>query len=439
MRVINIGILGLGTVGQGVVNVLLRNAEEIRRRSGCHINLQHIVIRDRHKARPPLPTTIKLSDDPYQLINDPNIDIIVELIGGIDTAKTLLLAAMAQGKHVVTANKALLALHGNALVEHAQSAEVMLAFEAAVGGGIPILKALREGLAANRIARILGIVNGTCNFILTQMHQQRISFSVALREAQRLGYAEADPRFDIEGQDSAHKLAILAALAFGTPIPYQGIHTEGIAQLNAQDIDYAEQLGYRLKLLAIAKRHAHGISLRVHPALIPKQRILANVDGVMNAVLIQGDAVGQTVYSGAGAGAEATASAVIADIIDISRLCHAHPEQRVPYLAFQAEALRELAILPIDSIHSAYYLRLHALDKPGVMATITRLLAEQNISIEAMLQKQPALGEDSVDIIIVTHQTQEAAINKAIDAIEALNSVVSAVIKLRLEACDEAS
>jgi homoserine dehydrogenase len=372
-------------------------------------------------------------NDAQQIVDNPDIDIVVELIGGYGIARELVMKAIANGKHVVTANKALLATHGTEIFRAAQERGVMVAFEAAVAGGIPIIKALREGLTANRIQWIAGIINGTTNFILSEMRDKGLDFDVVLKEAQRLGYAEADPTFDIEGVDAAHKATIMSAIAFGIPVQFDKAHVEGITNLQASDIRYAEKLGYRIKLLGITKRVANGIELRVHPTLIPTNRLIANVEGAMNAVLVQGDAVGATLYYGKGAGAEPTASAVIADLVDITRLATADPEHRVPYLAFQPNEMSDTPILPMSEITTSYYLRICVADKLGVMADITRILADGAISIDAMLQKEPADGETQTDIIILTHQTQEKHVDRAIAAIEALSTVVAKVTRIRLE------
>jgi len=366
-------------------------------------------------------------------VNNPDIDIVVELIGGYTLAKELVLKAIANGKHVVTANKALLAVHGNEIFLAAQEKGVMVAFEAAVAGGIPIIKALREGLTANRIEWIAGIINGTTNFILTEMRDKGLAFDTVLAEAQKLGYAEADPTFDIEGIDAAHKLTIMAAIGFGIPMQFDKAYTEGISKLTREDIAYAEELGYRIKLLGITKRTDKGIELRVHPTLIPAKRLIANVEGVMNAVLVKGDAVGATMYYGRGAGAEPTASAVVADLVDVTRMLTSDPGNRVPHLAFQPDALSDAPVLPIDEVRTSYYLRLKAFDKPGVLADVTRILADLEISIDAMIQKEPAEGEDLVDVILLTHQTVEKYINQAIAKIEALPSISGKVTRIRLE------
>jgi len=375
----------------------------------------------------------RITDDAFSVVSDPDVDIVIELIGGYGVAKDLVMKAIANGKHVVTANKALLATHGNEIFKAAQDKGVMVAFEAAVAGGIPIIKALREGLTANRIEWIAGIINGTTNFILSEMRDKGLSFDTVLKEAQRLGYAEADPTFDIEGVDAAHKITILSALAFGIPMQFDKAYIEGISKLDAIDIKYAEQLGYRIKLLGITKRTPEGVELRVHPTLIPTKRLIANVEGAMNAVLVQGDAVGATLYYGKGAGAEPTASAVIADLVDVTRMHTADPEHRVPHLAFQPNAMADLKILPMDEVQTSYYLRLRVQDKPGVLADITRILADEQISIDAVIQKEPGEGEDQTDLIMLTHLTREKRINAAIKKIEALGVVAGKVTKLRLE------
>jgi homoserine dehydrogenase len=433
MKPIHVGLLGAGTVGGGTCAVLRRNQEEITRRAGRGIVVRMVAARDLAKARATLGEEVTLTVDPFELVRSPDIDIVAELIGGISPARELVLAAIDEGKHVVTANKALLALHGNEIFSAAQKKGVMVAFEAAVGGGIPIIKALREGLTANRIEWIAGIINGTSNFILSEMREKGLPFDVVLREAQRRGYAEADPTFDIEGIDAAHKLTILAAIGFGIPMQFARAYTEGISALTRHDIRYAEELGYRIKLLAITRRTAAGIELRVHPTLIPTRRLIANVEGVMNAILIRGDAVGQTLYHGAGAGADPTASAVVADLVDVTRLHTADPENRVPHLAFQPEALSDTPILPMEAVRTAYYLRLRALDRPGVLADITRILADLSISIDAMVQKEPGEGEEQVDIIMLTHVTLEKNVNDAIMRIERLPANLARVTRIRLE------
>jgi homoserine dehydrogenase len=434
MKPINVGLLGIGTVGGGTFTVLKRNEEEITRRAGRPIRIVAVADKNLELARQVAAGTgARLTDDAYSVVNDPEIDIVVELIGGYGVAKELVLAAIANGKHVVTANKALLAVHGNEIFAAAQKQGVMVAFEAAVAGGIPIIKALREGLSANRIQWIAGIINGTTNFILSEMRDKGQPFAEVLKEAQALGYAEADPTFDIEGVDAAHKATLMASIAFGVPIQFERAHIEGISKLDAADIKYAEQLGYRIKLLGIAKRRADGIELRVHPTLIPAKRLLANVEGAMNAVLVQGDAVGATLYYGKGAGAEPTASAVIADLVDVTRLHTADPEHRVPHLAFQPDQLQDLKVLPIEEVETAYYLRLRVEDKLGVLADVTRILADNRISIDAMLQREPGEGEAQTDIIILTHRCVEKGADAAIAKVEALSAVRGKVTKLRLE------
>ena len=433
MKPINVGLLGIGTVGGGTFTVLQRNAEEIARRAGRPIRIIVVADRDLALAKRVTGGACRITDDAFSVVSDPEVDIVVELIGGYGVAKELVLKAIANGKHVVTANKALLAMHGNEIFKAAQDKGVMVAFEAAVAGGIPIIKALREGLTANRIQWIAGIINGTTNFILSEMRDKGLSFDTVLKEAQRLGYAEADPTFDIEGVDAAHKITILSALAFGIPMQFDKAYMEGISKLDATDIRYAEQLGYRIKLLGIAKRTEEGVELRVHPTLIPAKRLIANVEGAMNAVLVQGDAVGSTLYYGKGAGAEPTASAVIADLVDVTRMHTADPEHRVPHLAFQPDQLSDLPILPMDEVTTSYYLRLRVQDKPGVLADITRILADEQISIDAVIQKEPAEGEEQTDLILLTHQTREKCINAAIAKVEALPVVAGKVTRLRLE------
>jgi homoserine dehydrogenase len=433
MKPIKVGLLGIGTVGSGTFNVLKRNQEEIMRRAGRAIEITMVADLNVERALELTNGECEVVNDANLVVNHPDIDIVIELIGGYGLAKDLVLKAIANGKHVVTANKALLATHGNEIFKAAQDKGVMVAFEAAVAGGIPIIKALREGLTANRIEWIAGIINGTTNFILSEMRDKGIDFATALKDAQALGYAEADPTFDIEGVDAAHKATIMASIAFGIPMQFEKAHVEGITKLEAIDIRYAEQLGYRIKLLGITKRSEKGVELRVHPTLIPAKRLIANVEGAMNAVLVQGDAVGATLYYGKGAGAEPTASAVIADLVDITRLATADPEHRVPHLAFQPNALSDLAILPMSEIITSYYLRLHVADQAGVLADVTRILAESSISIDAMLQKEPAEGEQRTDIVMLTHKTQEKNLLAAIAKIEALSSVFGSVTKLRLE------
>ena len=432
-RAVRVGILGLGTVGCGTVNVLARNGEEIARRAGRRIEVVQAAARDLTKARACGTQRISLVARPEEVVRNPDVDIVVELIGGYEPARTLVLDAIAHGKHVVTANKALIALHGNEIFQAAQDRGVMVAFEAAVAGGIPIIKAIREGLSANRIEWLAGIINGTSNFILSEMRDKGADFADVLAQAQRLGYAEADPSFDIDGVDAAHKLTILAAIAFGIPLRFKSAYIEGIRHITRADVAYAEKLGYRLKLLGIARRAAEGVELRVHPTLIPERRLIANVDGAMNAVLVKGDAVGPTLFYGAGAGADPTASAVVADLVDIVRTLTVDPTHRVPHLAFQPDALVDLPILPMEQVRTAYYLRLHALDRPGVLADITRILGDLDISIEAILQKEPAEGENVVPIIILTHRVLERNMNTAIARIEALQSLQGQVTRIRLE------
>ena len=433
MKPVKVGILGLGTVGGGTVNVLKRNAEEIARRAGREILVTPASARDLTRERICDTQGISLSSDPFEIVNDPEIEVIVELIGGYDLAKQLVLQAIANGKHVVTANKALIALHGNEIFAAASQQGVMVLFEAAVAGGIPIIKAIREGLSGNRIQWLAGIINGTGNFILTEMRDKGRDFNDVLAEAQALGYAEADPTFDVEGIDAGHKLTILASIAFGIPLQFDKVFTEGITQITRLDVEYAEALGYRIKHLGIARNTENGVELRVHPTLIPNRRLIANVDGVMNAVLVCGDAVGPTLYYGAGAGAEPTASAVVADLVDAVRAMTSDPENRVPHLAFQTDAIVELPVLSSDQIQTAYYLRLTAEDKPGVLADVTRILAAHTISIEALIQKEPLKGQSSVSIIMLTQRTLEKEMNAAIAEIEALATVSGKVARIRLE------
>jgi len=438
---VRVGLLGIGTVGGGTFEVLARNQQEITRRAGRRIEITRIADLDVERARALAAGRAEVGNDAFALVDDPNIDIVVELIGGYKIAKDLVLRAIDNGKHVVTANKALLAVHGNEIFAAASRKGVMVAFEAAVAGGIPIIKAVREGLTANRIEWIAGIINGTTNFILSEMRDKGLPFDEVLREAQRLGYAEADPTFDIEGVDAAHKATILASIAFGIPMSFDKAHVEGITRLQSEDIRYAEQLGYRIKLLGITRRRVEdgkqiGIELRVHPTLIPARRLIASVEGAMNAVWVKGDAVGHTMYYGKGAGAEPTASAVVADLVDVARMFTADPDNRVPHLAFQAESLADLPILPITEVETAYYLRLRVSDKPGVLADITRILADADISIDAALQREPAEGEAQTDIILLTHRTIEKQVDTAISRIEALPTVLSKVIRIRLEDLD---
>ena len=433
MKPIQVGLLGIGTVGSGTFKVLERNATEISRRAGRGIAITMVADLNTELAERIVKGRAVVTNNADDIISNPEIDIVIELIGGYTIAKTLVLKAIAAGKHVVTANKALLATHGNEIFAAAQKAGVMVAFEAAVAGGIPIIKALREGLTANRIEWIAGIINGTSNFILSEMRDKGAAFDDVLKEAQRLGYAEADPTFDIEGNDAAHKLTIMSAIAFGIPMQHASVYTEGITKLTKEDLAYAEQLGYRIKLLGITRRTPKGIELRVHPTLIPEKRLIANVNGVMNAVLVKGDAVGQTMYYGAGAGSEPTASAVVADLVDITRMHTADPEHRVPHLAFQPDQLADTPILPIGEVETSYYLRMAVADQPGVLADITRILADDAISIDAMVQKEPAEGESKVDIVMLTHRAVEKRVNQAIARIEALPVVQGKVTRIRLE------
>ncbi|WAC71052.1 homoserine dehydrogenase [Roseateles sp. SL47] len=435
MNPIKVGLLGIGTVGGGTFQVLRRNQEDIRGRAGRGIEITMVADLDVERARSIVGDACTVVSDARQVIANPDIDIVVELIGGYGVARSLVLEAIAAGKHVVTANKALLAVHGSEIFAAARDKGVMVAFEAAVAGGIPIIKALREGLTANRIEWIAGIINGTTNFILSEMRGKGLDFGTVLKEAQRLGYAEADPTFDIEGVDAAHKATIMSAIAFGIPVQFDSAHVEGITQLQATDIKYAEQLGYRIKLLGIARRRQDvgGIELRVHPTLIPANRLIANVEGAMNAVLVQADAVGTTLYYGKGAGAEPTASAVIADLVDITRLATADPDHRVPHLAFQPEAMNNTPILPMDQVQTAFYLRLRVADQAGVLSRITTILAEHQISIDAVLQRESAEGESQTDLIILTHDTQEGRMTKALAQMQALETVLAPIVKLRKE------
>jgi len=431
MDAIKVGLLGLGVVGGGTWKVLKRNAEEIARRAGRRIEVTRVAVRDVAKARALVGDAVLVGSDPHEVVRDPSIDIVVELIGGDTLARELVLEAIANGKHVVTANKALLAKHGNEVFAAASAKGVMVAFEAAVAGGIPIIKAIREGLTANRIQWVAGIINGTTNFILSEMRSRGLPFETVLAEAQRLGYAEADPTFDIEGVDAAHKLTLLASLAFGIPVQFDKAYIEGISKLDSEDIRMAEQLGYRIKLLGITRKRPEGIELRVHPALVPAQSMLANVEGAMNAVLVHGDAVGQTLYYGKGAGEEPTASSVVADLVDVTRLHTADPGNRVPHLAFQPDAMADTPILPIEEVITSYYLRLSVADQPGVLADIARVLANANISIGSMVQ-QPSKA-DAAELVFLTHEAREKDINEAIKRIEALSFVRSKVTRLRME------
>ena len=433
LKPIRVGLLGIGTVGGGTWEVLRRNADEIQRRAGRAIQITMVADKAVAHARKIVKGKAKVVSDAWEVVRSPDVDIVIELIGGYTIAKDLVLEAIANGKHVVTANKALLATQGNRIFAAAQKKGVMVAFEAAVAGGIPIIKALREGLAANRIEWIAGIINGTSNFILSEMRDKGLPFDAVLAEAQKRGYAEADPTFDIEGIDAGHKLAIMSAIAFGIPMQFSKAYTEGISKLTQEDIRYAEQLGYRIKLLGITKRVKAGIELRVHPTLVPTRRLIANVEGVMNGILVKGDAVGPTLYYGAGAGSLPTASAVVADLIDVTRLITADPESRVPHLAFQPDQMSDIPVLPMGEVETSYYLRMRVIDKPGVLADLTRIFAKASISIDAMVQKEPGEGESRVDIVLLTHKAVEKNVNGAIAKIEKLKSVVGKVTRIRLE------
>ena len=435
MKPLQVGLIGFGTVGKGTWDVLRRNEGEITRRAGRPIRITWIALRAPERARDLIPAAsgVQITGDAHAVTRNPDIDIVCELIGGIEPARSLILEAITHGKHVVTANKALLAQHGNQIFAAAHAQGVMVAFEAAVAGGVPIIKALREGLTANRIEWIAGIINGTSNFILSQMRETGAPFEQVLAEAQAHGYAEADPTFDVDGIDAAHKLAIMSAIAFGVPMQFDKAYAEGISKLTREDLRYAEELGYRIKLLGITRRAAQGIELRVHPTLIPAKRLIANVEGAMNAVLVKGDAVGSTLYYGAGAGAEPTASAVIADLVDVTRMHTADPEHRVPHLAFQPDQLTDLPFLPMGAVETSYYLRMRVDDRPGVLADITRILADRDISIDAMIQKEPSEGEDQTDIILLTHRSIERQVDDAILRIEALATVRGKVVRIRLE------
>lgn len=435
MKPIQVGLLGIGTVGSGTFNVLTRNQEEIRRRAGRGIEITMVADLNVERAREIVGDQARVVADAREIIANPEIDIVIELIGGYGIARALVLEAINAGKHVVTANKALLAVHGTEIFAAASARGVMVAFEAAVAGGIPIIKALREGLTANQVQWVAGIINGTTNFILSEMRDKGLDFDVVLKEAQRLGYAEADPTFDIEGVDAAHKATLMSALAFGIPVQFDKAHVEGITKLSAVDIRYAEQLGYRIKLLGIAKRRddVGGIELRVHPTLVPAKRLIANVEGAMNAVMVQGDAVGTTLYYGKGAGSEPTASAVIADLVDITRLHTADPDHRVPHLAFQAGELRDTPVLPIDQVRTAFYLRLRVADQKGVLSAITSILAASDISIDAVLQRESNDGENQTDVIILTHETAEGAMRAALAQMQALPTVLAPIVSLRKE------
>jgi homoserine dehydrogenase len=434
MKPVKVGLLGLGTVGGGTATVLSRNAEEIARRAGRGIVIDYAAALDTSHAAELGLSGVRLSNNAMDVVEDPEIEIVVELIGGYTLAKDLVLQAIQNGKHVVTANKALIALHGNEIFAAAQKKGVIVAFEAAVAGGIPVIKAVREGLAANRIEWLAGIINGTSNFILTEMRDKGRSFTEVLAEAQDLGYAEADPTFDVEGVDAAHKLTILSSIAFGVPLQFNSTYIEGISKITPEDVGYASDLGYRIKLLGIARRTEQGIEQRVHPTLIPRKQLIASVDGVMNCVMVQGDAVGSTLYYGRGAGAEPTGSAVVADIIDVVRAMTSDPNNRVPHLAFQASTLANTPILPIEEIETAFYLRMRAMDKPGVLADVTRILGDRSISIEAFLQREPAKAGAEVDIIMLTQRVRQGNMSEAIAAIEQLDSICGPVTSLRVEA-----
>ena len=433
MKPIQVGLLGIGTVGTGTFNVLRRNQEEIRRRAGRGIEITMVADLDTARAKAVVGDVAKVVADAREVIANPDIDIVVELIGGYGIARTLVMEAIAAGKHVVTANKALLAVHGTEIFEAAREKGVVVAFEAAVAGGVPIIKALREGLTANRIEWIAGIINGTTNFILSEMRDKGLDFATVLKQAQELGYAEADPTFDIEGVDAAHKVTIMSAIAFGIPVQFDKAYVEGISALNAVDIAYAEQLGYRIKLFGITRRREEGIELRVHPTLVPAKRLIANVEGAMNAVVVQADAVGPTLYYGKGAGAEPTASAVVADLVDITRLHTADPNHRVPYLAFQPDAMHATPILPMEQVQTSFYLRLQVADQPGVLARITGILAERGISIDAVRQRESAEGEAQTDLIILTHATLEGEMNQAIAQMQGLPTVLAPIVRIRKE------
>ncbi len=441
MKPIQVGLLGIGTVGSGVFNVLNRNQNEIQRRAGRGIEITMVADLDTARAQAVVGANVKVVNDARAIIANPDIDIVIELIGGYGIAKQLVMEAIAAGKHVVTANKALLAVHGTEIFAAAHAKGVMVAFEAAVAGGIPIIKSLREGLTANRIQWIAGIINGTTNFILSEMRDKGLDFAAALKDAQALGYAEADPTFDIEGVDAAHKVTLMSAIAFGIPVQFDKAYVEGISKLAAQDIKYAEQLGYRIKLLGITKRvqanGKEGVELRVHPSLVPNKRLIANVEGAMNAVMVQGDAVGTTLYYGKGAGSEPTASAVIADLVDITRLHTADPAHRVPHLAFQPDAMSDLQVLPMSDIVTSYYLRLRVADEAGVLAKVTGILATAGISIDAVLQREAdevgGEGSTQTDVIILTHDCVESKMNAALAQMQALSSVLAPITRIRKE------
>ena len=433
MNSVKVGLLGLGTVGGGTATVLMKNAEEIARRAGRDIVVSIAAALDLNRAKELGMTDTRITKDAFEVVNDPEVKIVVELIGGYTLALELVLAAIENGKHVVTANKALIATHGNEIFAAAQKQGVMVGYEAAVAGGIPIIKAIREGLAGNSIDWVAGIINGTGNFILTEMRDKGRDFNDVLKEAQQLGYAEADPTFDIEGIDAAHKLTILASIAFGIPLQFDKVMTEGITGVTVLDVAYASELGYRIKHLGIARRTEQGIEMRVHPTFIPERRLIANVDGVMNAVLVQADALGPTLYYGAGAGALPTASAVVADIVDVVRTLSAAPGNRVPYIGFQPDAISDLPLLPMDEVETSYYLRMRARDEPGVLADVTRILGDRQISIEAFIQKEPPEGENEVNIILLTHKVREGSMNQAITELKELDTITDNVNKIRME------
>jgi homoserine dehydrogenase len=433
---VKVGLLGLGTVGGGTLNVLSRNADEIARRAGRGIQITHAAAKQYDPSQLIGLENVEVTDNALSVVDNPELDIIIELIGGYSPARELVLKAIENGKHVVTANKALIAMHGNEIFDAAHKKGVMVAFEAAVAGGIPIIKAVREGLAANHIEWIAGIINGTGNFILTEMRDKGREFSDVLKEAQALGYAEADPTFDVEGIDAAHKLTILGSIAFGIPLQFEKTYTEGITKIEPQDVEYADQLGYRIKHLGITRKTEAGVEMRVHPTMIPNRRLIANVDGVMNAVLVKGDAVGPTLYYGAGAGSEPTASAVVADVVDVVRMLTTDPENRVPHLAFQPGELVDLAILPIEEVETTFYLRMQVVDKPGVVARIASILAESQISIEAIQQKEPMEGDDTVPLVMLTQKVIEKQLDKAIEEIEQLDTVFGQVMRIRVERLD---
>ena len=433
MNPIKVGLLGLGTVGSGTFEVLTRNQEEIARRAGRGIEITAIAVRNLEKSKALVKGHAKITQDPHSIVSDPDIDVVIELIGGYDLARELVLKAIESGKHVVTANKALIAVHGTEIFAAAQNKGVMVAFEAAVAGGIPIIKSLREGLSANRIQWIAGIINGTTNYILSEMRSRALTFNQALKEAQDLGYAEADPTFDIEGIDAGHKATILSAIAFGIPVQFDKAHVEGISKLNTQDIAYAEQLGYRIKLLGITKRAKHGVELRVHPCLIPSKRLIANVEGAMNAVMVQGDAVGTALFYGKGAGSEPTASAVIADLVDVTRLLTADPLHRVPHLAFHPDAMSDIDVVPMSEILTSYYLRLRVSDRAGVLAEVTGVLAKHGISIDAVLQRPAGEVLNQTDLIIMTHECQEARMNQVLNTLTSIQSVHGEIVRIRKE------